>query len=60
MDDEDLEPQRTKEKKINLEEMSIAAIGEHIAQLEAEIALAKSAIKLKESARDGAQSLFKS
>ena len=31
MDDDDLEPQRPKEKKVNLEEMSIEAIGEYIA-----------------------------
>ncbi len=59
MDDDDLEPQRPKEKKVNLEEMSIEAIGEYIAGLKAEIERAGSAVKLKESARDGAQSLFK-
>jgi uncharacterized small protein (DUF1192 family) len=39
--------------------MSIEALGEYIAELEAEIARAKAAISAKETARDGAESVFK-
>ncbi|MDH5488855.1 MAG: DUF1192 domain-containing protein [Rhodospirillaceae bacterium] len=59
MNDEDLEPLKLQEKQVNLDEMSIEAIGEYIAKLEAEIARAQSAVKLKKDARDGANSLFK-
>lgn len=63
MDTDDLEPLHTKEKpgakKVNLDEMSIEAIGAYIADLEAEINRAKSAVKDKEQARNGAESLFK-
>ena len=56
----DLEPQKEKPKPKNLEEMSIAAIGEYIDELKAEIARADAIIKSKEKARDGAELVFKS
>ena len=56
----DLEPQKEKPKPKNLVEMSIAALGEYIDELQAEIARAEAMIKSKETARDGAESVFKS
>ena len=56
----DLEPQKEKPKPKNLVEMSIAALGEYIDELQAEIARAEAIIKSKETARDGAESVFKS
>jgi len=61
MDTDDLEPRHQKRKlePKNLEELSIEALGEYIAELEAEIARARSAIAEKESAHDDADSVFK-
>ena len=56
----DLEPQKEKPKPKNLVEMSIAALGEYIDELQAEIVRAEAIIKSKEAARDGAESVFKS
>ncbi len=56
----DLEPQKEKPKPKNLVEMSIAALGEYIDELQAEIVRAEAMIKSKEAARDGAESVFKS
>jgi len=56
----DLEPQKEKPKPKNLAEMSIAALGEYIDELQAEIEHAEAIIKSKEAARDGAESVFKS
>ena len=56
----DLEPQKEKPKPKNLVEMSIAALGEYIDELQAEIARAEAIFKSKEAARDGAESVFKS
>ena len=56
----DLEPQKEKPKPKNLVEMSIAALGEYIDELQAEIARAEAIIKSKEAARDCAESVFKS
>ena len=56
----DLEPQKEKPKPKNLVEMSIAALGEYIDELQAEIARAEAIIKSKKAARDGAESVFKS
>ena len=56
----DLEPQKEKPKPKNLEEMSIAALGEYIDELQAEIVRAEAIIKSKDAARDGAESVFKS
>jgi len=56
----DLEPQKEESKPKNLLEMSITALGEYIDELQAEIARAEAMIKSKETARDGAESVFKS
>ena len=59
MDTDDLEPIVLEAKPKDLEIMSIEALGEYIAELEAEIERAQGEIKLKESAREGAESVFK-
>lgn len=56
----DLEAQKEKPKLKNLEEMSIAALAEYIDELQVEIARVEAMIKSKESARDGAELVFKS
>ena len=40
--------------------MSLEALGDYIAELEAEIARARESIALKQEARQGAESVFKS
>ena len=62
MDADDLEPQhkKTKPPPRNLEELSIEALGEYIAELEAEIERVQEAIRLKQDARTGAETFFKS
>ncbi|MGJ3260657.1 MAG: DUF1192 family protein [Rhodospirillales bacterium] len=59
MNIDDLEPQKQKPPKVDLEVMSIEALAEYIEELEAEIARVREAIKLKEDARQGAESFFK-
>ena len=59
MDADDLEPQKGKPKRKDLESMSIEALGEYIAELEAEIERTKLMIAGKESARSSADSVFK-
>ena len=59
MDTDDLEPIVLEATPKNLEIMSIEALGEYIAELEAEIERARAEIKLKESAREGAESVFR-
>lgn len=59
MDIDDLEPKKQKPPKVDLEVMSIEALGEYIEELETEIARVRDAIKLKEAARVGAESVFK-
>ncbi|MBO6521520.1 MAG: DUF1192 domain-containing protein [Rhodospirillales bacterium] len=59
MDIDDLEPKKQKPPKVDLEVMSIEALGEYIEELETEIARVRDAIKLKEAARAGAESVFK-
>ena len=61
MDTGDLELQHQKQKPEpkNLEELSIEALGEYIAELEAEIARIREAIAGKENARKGADQFFK-
>lgn len=59
MDPEELEPQLKKPAPKNLDVMSLEALGEYIAELEAEIARARSAIQAKENARTGAETFFK-
>ena len=58
MDLEELEPTKKPEIK-NLDVMSIEALGEYITELEAEITRARATIFAKETARDGAESVFK-
>ncbi|MCH7863836.1 MAG: DUF1192 domain-containing protein [Proteobacteria bacterium] len=61
METDDLEPQHQKQKMTpkNLEELSIEALGEYIAELEAEIARVRETISGKETARKGAERFFK-
>ena len=59
MDTDDLEPEKKVEKPTDLEIMSIEALGEYIADLEAEIARARAQIAEKEKARLGAESVFR-
>jgi uncharacterized small protein (DUF1192 family) len=58
MDTDDLEPEKKKPKLKDLEEMSIEALQEYIAEMEAEIARVREAIAGKEDARTGAEVFF--
>lgn len=60
MDIDDLEPKKKKPEKKDLEVLSIEALHEYIAELEAEIARAREAIGHKQGARSTAESVFKS
>jgi len=60
MDLDDLQPPKKKPEPKNLEELSIEALGEYIAELEAEIERVREAIRGKEAARQGADAFFKS
>lgn len=60
MDTDDLEPPRPQEQVKDLEVMSIEALAEYIAELEAEIGRAGRAIDLKKQAQHGAEDAFKS
>ncbi len=59
MDLDDLEPRNKKPEPRNLDVMSIEALDEYIAELEAEIARIRQAIAAKKDARAGANSVFK-
>ena len=59
MDLNDLEPRNKKPEAKKLEEMSIEALREYIAELESEIARAREVIAGKQAARQGAESVFK-
>jgi uncharacterized small protein (DUF1192 family) len=59
MEPEDLEPRTKKPAPKNLEVMSIEALREYIAELEAEIARVSETIAFKEKARTGAETLFR-
>ncbi|MEO5338414.1 MAG: DUF1192 domain-containing protein [Magnetospirillum sp. WYHS-4] len=59
MDLDDLEPRNRKPPLKNLEEMSIQALKDYIADLEAEIDRARRTIAAKEAARSGADSFFR-
>ena len=59
MDTDDLEPQQQKPALKNLEEMSIEALAEYIAELEAAIARVREAIKGKKGAQSDADQFFK-
>jgi uncharacterized small protein (DUF1192 family) len=60
MDSDDLEPRQKKAKPKDLSAMSIEDLQDYISDLEGEIERAKEAIKKKQSARMGAESVFKS
>jgi len=59
MDTDDLESQQQKPALKNLEEVSIEALAEYIAELEAEIARTREAIKGKKGAQSDADQFFK-
>lgn len=59
MDADDLEPRANKPAPKDLDEMSIEALQEYIADLNAEIARAEAAIATKKAARSGADAFFK-
>lgn len=59
MEDQDLEPQKQKPKPRDLEPLSIEALNEYIAEMEAEIDRVRRAIAAKQGHRVGAEGLFK-
>ena len=59
MDLDDLEAKREEPQPKNLEEMSIEALKNYIAEMEAEITRVREAIAAKEDARSGAETFFK-
>lgn len=59
MEEEDLRPQRQKPKPKDLEIMSLGALEEYIAELEAEIVRARATIAAKFSHRSAAEAFFK-
>jgi len=59
MEDEDLAARKRKPAPPDLDAMSIEALGEYIADLEAEIARAKAMIDKKERARSAAAGVFR-
>lgn len=59
MDTDDLEPPEKPKERPDLETMSIEALGELVAELEAEIALIQEMIAKKQDARSSADSFFK-
>ncbi|MEX2614822.1 MAG: DUF1192 domain-containing protein [Alphaproteobacteria bacterium] len=59
MDERELEPQTARPKPRDLDVMSIAALHDYIAELEAEIARTRAAIEAKQSWRGTAESFFK-
>ena len=60
MDTDDLEPPEKPKERLDLEAMSIEALGERIEELEAEIAKIRGVIADKEGARSAADDVFKS
>ncbi|NQV46512.1 MAG: DUF1192 domain-containing protein [Rhodospirillaceae bacterium] len=59
MDTDDLEPEKKKAERKDLEVMSIEALKDYIVELEAEIGRARAAIKAKEAAHGTAEDIFK-
>ena len=59
MDTDDLEPRTAKPAPKNLDVMSIEALGDYVAELEAEIARVRTVIAAKREARSGADAVFK-
>ena len=60
MDLDELEPIKKAPEPKKLEEMSLEALHDYIAKLEAEISRVREVIAGKEEARQGAESVFKS
>lgn len=59
MDAEDLEPKKLKPAPRNLDELSIEALRDYIAELEAEIERTRQSVSAKEKARTGAEGIFR-
>lgn len=59
MDEQDLEPTTRKPDLKNLEVLSIEALQDYIAELEAEIERVRAEIGRKNSARNAAESIFR-
>ena len=59
MDTDDLEPEKKKVAPKYLDEMSIEALGEYIAELEVEISRVRESISGKEGAQVAAETFFK-
>jgi uncharacterized small protein (DUF1192 family) len=59
MDEQDLEPLTKRQKPKDLDVMSVEALKEYIAGLEAEIERARGAIAAKQSHKAAAESFFK-
>ncbi|NQU60959.1 MAG: DUF1192 domain-containing protein [Rhodospirillales bacterium] len=59
MDTDDLEPSVKKPAVKNLEEMSIEALQDYIAEMEGEISRVREAIAAKKEALSGAEGVFK-
>jgi len=59
MEEQELEPKTKRQKPRDLEVMSIEALNEYIAGLEAEIERARAEIAKKQNSRAAAESVFK-
>ena len=59
MDEEDFLPRSKKPEPVNIEVLSIEALGDYIAELEAEIARVRAAIEAKRASRSGAEAAFR-
>ena len=59
MDTDDIFSPKTPATAASLEDMSIAALGEYIAALEAEIARVRGIIEAKQAVRGSAEGLFR-
>jgi len=59
MDEQDLEPRTKRQKPKDLEVMSVEALNEYIAGLEAEIERARAEIAAKQSHKAAAETFFK-
>lgn len=59
MEEQDLEPRTKRQKPKDLEVMSVEALNEYIAELEAEIERARAEIAKKQDSRAAAESVFR-
>ena len=59
MEEPDLEPRAKRPKLRDLDVMSVAALNDYIAEMEAEIARVRAAIEAKQSWRSQADTFFK-